>query len=40
LRDANGRIRFQPIITFVDRAAKDRFSDAILRVIRDQHGEL
>jgi hypothetical protein len=39
LKDKNGKIRYQPIIEFANKAARDRWSDAVVGVVQRAHPE-
>ena len=40
LRDADGRIRYSPIVSFESRHARDRFTRAVLDALRLAHPEV
>jgi len=37
LRDADGKVRYVPLITFASRELRDRFSEAVLDALRAAH---
>src|SRR5690348_14715484 len=39
LKDASGRIRYQAIVEFRDKATRDRWSAAIIEALRQAHPE-
>lgn len=36
-RDANGKVQYVPLMEWTDRAASDRFSEAVIAAIEAQH---
>lgn len=39
LRDETGKIRYSPVIGFATKQQRDRFSDIIVRAVRESHAE-
>jgi hypothetical protein len=38
-RDANGKVRYEPTVSFADRATQDRWSEAVITALRAAHPE-
>lgn len=39
MKDDAGKIRYVPVIEFVDRATRERWSDAVITALRESHPE-
>jgi hypothetical protein len=39
LREPNGKLIYRPVIDFVDRATRSRWSDAVIAAMRASHSE-
>jgi DNA-binding cell septation regulator SpoVG len=40
MKDTNGKVRYQPIITFRDKQTQARWSAAVIEAMRQQHREV
>jgi hypothetical protein len=40
LKDASGKVRYQPIIEFRDKETRDRWSAAVIEALRQAHPEV
>ena len=39
MKDANGKLRYSPIIEFTSKEIRDKFSEAVIAAIRESHPE-
>src|SRR4051812_30083032 len=40
MKDANGKLRWTPIVSFKDKQARDRWSRAVIGALKSQHPEV